>query len=746
MRKQFIVVCILSVIVSGALAQSQVPGQSYYGSNQYTEYIHGTLPVIISAPHGGRVKPSSIPNRSSTCGDDIVTVLDTNTEEVARAIDSCLAALTGQHPHTVICLLSRQKMDANRALAEAACGNAAASQAWWDYQNFIDSSVQQIIRTYGRGLFIDVHGHGHDIQRNEIGYLLTAADLRLSDSALNTPDHTTESGIRYLTWNNLTNSTHAELLRGPQAFGTMLATAGYASVPSAQDPYPLSGQSYFNGGYNTWRWGSRNGGRIDAFQIETNYTGLRDNAPHIAAFGDTMAHVIMRYMQQYFSAPDTPQALSATALTPGNLLTTRFVTGASGVQKITVLEIDTTTHAVVQSFDLPSAGPDAITLSTVVTDGQLQLSGDGRYVTTGAYYLDAGATVSITTADVNRTVGVLDANTRLVTYKLPNTSASAEYSDPYNASNIRSAYTTDGSRFYTAGGSTSLTNTTTGVWTFQKDSVARASQLTSLFSSRWVQVFNNTLYAAAQSVTGRPQGIFRFNTALPQGASDTVRLFTPVSTAVLSFAFTPDSTTCYVADNSSSTHIEKWQYNGSAWVHRYTLNPSGITTAPRAMTMMADSTHARLFITYGTQIIQLKDSIANTLLSAANTTPRLMYAETGSGLGLRGVCFTPSNVFSAARTVVEDKGVAENTTTTVKAAGSLQAYPNPAGDKVTIRHEKANANASLYVVSMHGVALQSIAVQAGATQTPVAMQGYAKGTYIVVFANNGKKSSVKIIK
>lgn len=746
MRKQFIVVLILVITVTGVLAQSQVPGQSYYGSNQYIEYIHGTLPVIISAPHGGRVKPAAIPNRTTTCGDDIVTVLDTNTEEVARAIDSCLAVLTGQHPHTVLCLLSRQKMDANRALAEAACGDTAASQAWWDYQNFIDSSVQQIIRTYGRGLFIDIHGHGHDIQRNEIGYLLTGANLRLSDSALNTPDYTTGSSIRYLTWNNLTNSTHATLLRGPQAFGTMLATAGYASVPSAQDPYPLSGESYFNGGYNTWRWGSRNGGRIDAFQIETNYTGLRDNATHIAAFGDTMAHVIMRYLQQQLSAPDTLPALSATAFTPGSLLTTRFVTGASGLQKITMLEIDTATHAVVQTFDLPAAGPDAVTLSTIVTDGQLQLSGNGRYVTTGGYFLDEGTTLSITGTDVNRTIGMLDADTRFISRKLPNTSASAEYSDPYNGSNIRSAYTEDGQQFYTAGGSTSLTNNTTGVWAFQRDSADRASQVSSLLNARWVQVFNNMLYAAAQGVTGRPQGIFRFSTAVPQGAADTVRLFTPLSNAVLSFAFTPDSATCYVAVNSSSAHIEKWQYNGSSWAHRYTLNPAGITTAPRAMTMLADSTGAHLFITYGTQIIQLRDSIANTLLATANTTPRVMYAETGTGLGLRGVCFTPVQS-AAARVAVEDKqaGLAGRGVI-ASSAGVLQAYPNPVGDKVTLRHEKAAVNAFVQVVNMQGVAMQHVKVPAGATQTPVIMKGYSKGSYVMVYYNNGKRSSTTVIK
>lgn len=301
MKKLFVIAGLLAATLS-VRSQSLVSGQSYFGRNNFTEYIHGTLPVIISAPHGGRIRPSSIPDRTAACGKDIVTVLDTNTEELARAIDSCLYVLSGQHAHTVLCLLSRQKMDANRPLDAGACGNAGAEEVWWDYQNFIDSSVQQVLRTYGRGLFIDVHGHGHPVQRNEIGYLLRADALRLSDSALNAADRVAESSIRYLAWHNLTNTSHAALIRGKEAFGTMLADAGYPSVPSDQDPYPLPGQKYFNGGYNTQHWGSRDGGKIDAFQIETNYKHVRDNAASRAAFGNTVAQAIIRYLQVHVTA------------------------------------------------------------------------------------------------------------------------------------------------------------------------------------------------------------------------------------------------------------------------------------------------------------------------------------------------------------------------------------------------------------------------------------------------------------
>lgn len=740
-----------TILVSFALltticgrTQSLVPGQSYYGSNNYTEYINGTLPVIISAPHGGRVRPSSIPTRTSACGSDVVTVLDTNTEELARAIDSCLYVLTGQHAHTVLCLLSRQKMDANRPMDVGACGNATAEEAWKDYQNFIDSSQQRILRNYGRGLFIDVHGHGHTVQRNEIGYLLSGAELREDDAIINTADYTAESSIRYLAWKNTGNLSHAGLVRGAQAFGTLLANAGYPSVPSVQDPYPLEDQSYFNGGYNTQRWGSRNGGKIDAFQIETNYTGVRNNAASIAAFADTMAHVIMRYMQLHFPAPDTLPALSTTPFSPGNLLVTRFATGVTGMQRITLLEIDTASHSVVQTVDLPSSGPDA----TIVTDGQLQRSANGRYVSVGGYFLDEGATLSVTGTAVNRAVAAIDASAKFISRRLPNASAASEYGDPYNGSNIRSVYTGDGNRFYIAGGSTSTTNTTTGVWVMTKDTPSLAAQVNVLANTRWVQMFKDTLYAAAQSVTGRAQGIFRFNPPTPLGNADTMRLFTPLNNGLVGFAFTPDRNTCYVGINSSSSHVEKWQFNGVAWVYRYTLNPTGVSTAPRAFTLQCDSANAHLFITYGSQVIKLIDNIANTSLAAASLTPILVYAENTAGAGLRGICFTPEDPLTESATVARQSSFSKDNTVAPASLGrELHIYPNPAnGRQITVVHEKAGRNASISLVGSQGKVLRQLPVKEGDIKTELHMTGYPAGTYIIAYYNNGKKSVGRIIR
>src|SRR5262245_52259457 len=58
-------------------AVAYVAGQSYLGTNAYVEYLAGNAPVILTAPHGGSLAPSSIPDRTDArCGGSATTVTD----------------------------------------------------------------------------------------------------------------------------------------------------------------------------------------------------------------------------------------------------------------------------------------------------------------------------------------------------------------------------------------------------------------------------------------------------------------------------------------------------------------------------------------------------------------------------------------------------------------------------------------------------------------------------------------------
>lgn len=275
-----------------------VPGRSYFGTSQYIEYIAGDLPVIFTAAHGGSLTPAEIPDRQAVaCGGTATTVRDTNTEELAREMITAFRARTGKTPHVIINRLHRRKLDANRDLPEAACGDAEAEQAWREFHKFVVDARNRALAQYGKGWYTDLHGHGHAVLRLELGYLLSAANLRMSDAVLNTAALENESSVR--TFSADSPLSFAALLRGPQSLGSLFAAEGFRSVPSPADQAPTATEEYFSGGYNTERHGCSSGGNICGVQIESHFEGVRDNAASRAAFAAALFRVYDTYLSQF---------------------------------------------------------------------------------------------------------------------------------------------------------------------------------------------------------------------------------------------------------------------------------------------------------------------------------------------------------------------------------------------------------------------------------------------------------------
>ncbi len=294
---------LLPLFSIGLSAQVLTPGVSTFGTTGYVEYIPGNLPVVISVPHGGYLQPTNIPRREcSGC----VYNRDLYTQELARSIIDDFFATTGCYPHVIINLLHRNRFDANRSITTAADGNPIVEEAYHNYHAYIDLAKVQIEADYGRGLFLDLHGHGHEIQRVELGYRLSRTQLQQTDSQLNQASLIEESSIRALVGENLQALSHADLLRGSSSLGTMLENRGFPAVPSTQDPHPEGSEDYFSGGYNTGRHSSENGGRIDGIQIECN-RDVRWDAPTRERFADSLtlsinAYLQLHYFEQYQSA------------------------------------------------------------------------------------------------------------------------------------------------------------------------------------------------------------------------------------------------------------------------------------------------------------------------------------------------------------------------------------------------------------------------------------------------------------
>lgn len=261
------------------------------GLSTYTEYIQGTAPCLLLTGHDGDIFPDSISDRKNGCYDadtdtcnwektcesldeslDVtncraVVLNDENTQDMARRVNDMIRFKFGDNSycHLVVNRLGRIKLDPNREEDQAAQSDPLALQAYQEFHAFASQARQAITDSFGRGLLIDFHGHVHPEARIELGYKIWSSKLRKMDPELDT--YTDDSSIRNLVV--ATNTSLSEVLRGPRSMGTLFENStGYSSVPSLNDRYPMEGQSYFSGGYNIEFHGSRDGGSIDAVQIE----------------------------------------------------------------------------------------------------------------------------------------------------------------------------------------------------------------------------------------------------------------------------------------------------------------------------------------------------------------------------------------------------------------------------------------------------------------------------------------------
>ena len=275
-----------------------IPGQSYFGRSHYIEYLPGDIPLIVSAPHGGDLTPAEIPDRTyGTMG------ADRNTVDLALRIREAIKSQTGGYPYVILSHLYRNKLDPNREIVEAAQGDPEAERAWWEFQTFIDAAAKSVEDGFGEGFYIDLHGHGHEILRLELGYLLTATDLGNTNEVLSGGSFANKSSLRALAQS--AGVAFADLLRGPTSLGALMEAEAFPAVPSLSQPSP-GGDPYFSAGYNTARHGSRDGGTVSGVQIECNFTGVRDTEANRQAFAEALGRALATYFSTHFEMELAP--------------------------------------------------------------------------------------------------------------------------------------------------------------------------------------------------------------------------------------------------------------------------------------------------------------------------------------------------------------------------------------------------------------------------------------------------------
>jgi uncharacterized repeat protein (TIGR01451 family) len=323
------------------------------------------------------------------------------------------------------------------------------------------------------------------------------------------------------------------------------------------------------------------------------------------------------------------------AFNPGDLVVLRAAGTTSAATQI-FLDEYTPAGSLVQSISMPTAvsGSNRILTQSgsASSEGALNRSADGQYLTLVGYDASPGTT-GVASGSASRVVGRVDVN------GLIDTSTRV---DGYSGNNIRSATTDDGTHFWTAG------PVSTGGIHFVNLGASGAtgsSVQVSAVNSRVVEIFGGQLYAATNS--GANTGINTVGTGLPTTSGQTVTLLPGANDATpLAYVLfdrdpnVPGFDSLYVADQTSTTGLLKYSFNGTTWT------PRGNVATTNGLTGLTAVLSGNNVVFYGTantgaanKLVTFTDSAGYNAAISSGTFTNLATAPAGQTF--KGVAFAP---------------------------------------------------------------------------------------------------------
>ena len=265
---------------------------------------------------------------------------------------------------------------------------------------------------------------------------------------------------------------------------------------------------------------------------------------------------------------------------------------------------------------------------SATSEGALNLSANRQYLVLAGYNANAGTAgiASATAAATPRAVATVDAG--------GNYTLAAASSSFFSGNNIRSAASDGAGNFWAAGANT-------GVAYLGNNSAATAVSASPLTNLRVVQTIGNNLFYSSGS--GSSRGIYEVAGNPTSGSTTAVNLINNgASASPYDFAFNSTLTLAYVADSDAYTTssgiggVERWEYNGSAWVFDYSISMG--TNGANGLAVDFSGANPVIFATSanGQSLFDITDTNSaaiGTLLdtAAANT-------------AYRGLDFSPINV------------------------------------------------------------------------------------------------------
>ena len=229
----------------------------------------GTLPIILSAPHGGRHPIPGLAVRRGIGVAQFTTERDANTDELTEKIAAQLETKLSAKPFLVVAHFHRKYVDANRP-RQGALESVEAKPYYDAYHRVLREAHDRISREWGRGLLLDIHGQstqGETIYRG------------------------TSNGKTVM---SLTRRFGTEAITGPKSILGQLERIGYKILPHAKQSYK---EDRYIGGYIVNTYGSHHGTGVDAIQLELGMT-LRARAALERTASD-LAEAIAVFAQEF---------------------------------------------------------------------------------------------------------------------------------------------------------------------------------------------------------------------------------------------------------------------------------------------------------------------------------------------------------------------------------------------------------------------------------------------------------------
>jgi N-formylglutamate amidohydrolase len=230
----------ISVVIFCLALGCRAAAEDLGRADELLRFWPGMLPIILSAPHGGR---QPIPGAAMRLGAGVpqfASGRDNNTDELTHKIAAKLEARFGAKPFLIVALFERKYVDANRP-AGAGYESERGKYYYESYHRLLRDSAARVQSRWGRGLLLDIHGQG------------------------------AEGGVIYRGTNNgrtvasLTNRFGAHALSGAKSIFGQLERMGYNVAPPIEEP---RGERRYTGGYIVQTYGSHRPDGIDAIQLE----------------------------------------------------------------------------------------------------------------------------------------------------------------------------------------------------------------------------------------------------------------------------------------------------------------------------------------------------------------------------------------------------------------------------------------------------------------------------------------------